>query len=178
MSKKPRALGLHEPLRHQDHPRPRTRREFVAQSFMTGGATVLMPSIVSLLADPRAAHATSPPLPTDIQSAITACQITAGAGLIPFICFDLSGGGNILGSNVLAGHNGVDPFGLARCAGVDAENAAMGHRTAENLAVQHPRHPHVVDVFCAPRHLGAGFETRNGAADLVHDSASRTARAR
>jgi hypothetical protein len=102
----PKGLGLHEPLRHPDHPRPKTRRQFIAQSFMTGGATVLMPSIVSLLADPRAAHATSPPLPTDIQSAITACQITAGAGLIPFICFDLSGGGNILGSNVLAGGPG------------------------------------------------------------------------
>ena len=34
MSKKSKALGLHEPLRHQDHPRPRTRREFLAQSFM------------------------------------------------------------------------------------------------------------------------------------------------
>jgi hypothetical protein len=102
----PKGLGLHEPLRHPDHPRPKTRRQFIAQSFMTGGATVLMPSIVSLLADPRAAHATSPTLPTDIQGAITACQITAGAGLIPFICFDLSGGGNILGSNVLAGGPG------------------------------------------------------------------------
>jgi hypothetical protein len=102
----PKGLGLHEPLRHQDHPRPKTRRQFIAQSFMTGGATVLMPSIVSLLADPRSAFAVPPPLPTDIQSAITACQITAGAGLIPFICFDLSGGGNILGSNVLAGGPG------------------------------------------------------------------------
>jgi hypothetical protein len=102
----PKGLGLHEPLRHPDHPRPTTRRQFIAQSFMTGGATVLMPSIAGLLADPRAAYATSPPLPTDIQSAITACQITAGAGLIPFICFDLSGGGNILGSNVLAGGPG------------------------------------------------------------------------
>ena len=102
----PKGLGLHEPLRHPDHPRPKTRRQFIAQSFMTGGATVLMPSIVSLLADPRSAFATAPPLPTDIQSAITACQITAGAGLIPFICFDLSGGGNILGSNVLAGGPG------------------------------------------------------------------------
>ena len=83
--KLPRGLGLHEPLRHPDHPRPTTRRQFIAQSFMTGGATVLMPSLF--------AHAASPALPTDIQTAITNCQITAGAGLIPFICFDLSGGG-------------------------------------------------------------------------------------
>jgi hypothetical protein len=104
--KLPKGLGLHEPLRHQDHPRPTTRRQFIAQSFMTGGATVLMPPLISLLADPRAAHAASPTLPTDIQNAITACGITAGAGLIPFICFDLSGGGNILGSNVLVGGPG------------------------------------------------------------------------
>jgi hypothetical protein len=102
----PKGLGLHEPLRHPDHPRPKTRRQFIAQSFMTGGATVLMPSILGILADPRAAYAVPPALPTDIQGAITACGITAGAGLIPFICFDLSGGGNILGSNVLAGGPG------------------------------------------------------------------------
>jgi hypothetical protein len=104
--KLPKGLGLHEPLRHPDHPRPTTRRQFISQSFMTGGATVLMPPLFSLLADPRAAHAATPTLPTDIQNAISACGITAGAGLIPFICFDLSGGGNILGSNVLVGGPG------------------------------------------------------------------------
>jgi hypothetical protein len=104
--KLPKGLGLHEPLRHPDHPRPTTRRQFIAQSFMTGGATVLMPPLISLLADPRAARAASPTLPNDIQAAITNCGITAGAGLIPFICFDLSGGGNILGSNVLVGGPG------------------------------------------------------------------------
>ncbi len=35
--------------------------------------------------------------------AVTACGITTGAGKIPFICFDLAGGGNIAGSNVLVG---------------------------------------------------------------------------
>jgi|HubBroStandDraft_1064217.scaffolds.fasta_scaffold01636_13 hypothetical protein len=104
MTKIPKGKGLHEPLRHPDHPVPKTRRQFIAQSFMTGGATVLLPPIYSLLL-PGTAKA-APPLPTDIQNAITACQITAGAGLIPFICFDLSGGGNILGSNVLVGGPG------------------------------------------------------------------------
>ncbi len=102
MRKKSKALDLHEPLRHQDHPRPKTRREFIAQSFMTGGASVIMPSIFTLLANPRVARAT-PPLVGDIQAAVTACNITAGAGMIPFICFDLAGGGNIAGSNVLVG---------------------------------------------------------------------------
>jgi hypothetical protein len=100
MSKKSKALGLHEPLRHQDHSRPRTRREFVAQSFMTGAATVIGPSLLGLLGAPRTARAT---LAGDIQTAVTQCGITTGAGKIPFICFDLAGGGNIAGSNVLIG---------------------------------------------------------------------------
>jgi hypothetical protein len=103
MRKKTTGLGLHEPLRHADHPRPKTRRQFIAQSFMTGGATVLMPSLFSLLANPRVAHAQ---LAGDIQAAVNSCNISAGAGLIPFICFDLAGGGNIAGSNVLVGGPG------------------------------------------------------------------------
>jgi hypothetical protein len=103
MSKKPRALGLHEPLRHQDHSRPRTRREFVAQSFMTGAATVIGPSLLGMLGVPREARAQLSP---DIQAMISPCDITTGAGKIPFICFDLSGGGNIAGSNVLVGGPG------------------------------------------------------------------------
>jgi hypothetical protein len=100
MSKIPKALGLNEPLRHQDHPRPRTRREFVAQSFMTGAATVVGPSLLAMLAAPRSARAA---LASDIQNLINPCGITTGAGKIPFICFDLAGGGNIAGSNVLVG---------------------------------------------------------------------------
>jgi hypothetical protein len=101
MSKKSKApLGIHDPLLLQEHPRPRTRREFVAQSFMTGAATVIAPTLAGMLAYPRAARAG---LAGDIQSAVTACNITTGAGKIPFICFDLAGGGNIAGSNVLVG---------------------------------------------------------------------------
>jgi hypothetical protein len=100
MSKKSKPLGLNEPFRHQDHPRPRTRREFLAQGFITGAATVIAPTLAGMLAYPRAARAT---LAADIQAAVTACNITTGAGKIPFICFDLAGGGNIAGSNVLVG---------------------------------------------------------------------------
>lgn len=100
MSKKPKALGIHEPLRHQDHPRPRTRREFLAQSFITGGATVIGPSLLAMLAGPGTARAA---LAGDISSLLGPCSITTGAGKIPFICFDLAGGGSIAGSNVLVG---------------------------------------------------------------------------
>lgn len=100
MAKTPKPLGLHEPLRHADHPRPRTRREFLAQGFIAGTATVVAPAMFGLFASPRDARAA---LATDIQQAVTACGITTGAGLVPFICFDLSGGANIAGSNVLVG---------------------------------------------------------------------------
>ena len=100
MSKKSKALDINEPLRLNDHPRPRTRREFLAQSFITGAATVVAPTLAGMLAYPRAARAT---LASDIQAAVSACNITTGAGKIPFICFDLAGGGNIAGSNVLVG---------------------------------------------------------------------------
>jgi hypothetical protein len=100
MSKKSKALGIHEPLRHQDHPRPRTRREFLAQSFITGSATVIGPSLLAMLAAPRSARAALDP---DIHGLLAPCSITTGAGKIPFICFDLAGGGNIAGSNVLVG---------------------------------------------------------------------------
>lgn len=100
MFKKPKALGLNEPLRHNDHSRPRTRREFVAQGFMAGAATALAPTLLGLLADPRYAQAA---LSTDINALLGPCGISLGAGLVPFICFDLAGGGNIAGSNVLVG---------------------------------------------------------------------------
>jgi hypothetical protein len=100
MSKKPRSLGIHDPLRLNEHSRPRTRREFVAQSFMTGAATVIGPTLLGMLAAPRPANAT---LSDDISKLLPLCNITTGAGKIPFICFDLAGGGNIAGSNVLVG---------------------------------------------------------------------------
>jgi hypothetical protein len=105
MSKKPKGLSLNEPLRHPDHSRPRTRREFVAQGFMTGAATILVPSVFSLFIDPRKARAAAA-LSLDIQQEVTACNIQDGASKIPFICFDLAGGGNIAGSNVLVGGQG------------------------------------------------------------------------
>jgi hypothetical protein len=103
--KVPKGLGRGEPLRHPDHPRPKTRREFIAQGFMAGGASVVLPSLAALLANPKIAHAQTGLAP-DIKSAVTACGITQGAGMIPFICFDLSGGANIMGSNVLGGMQG------------------------------------------------------------------------
>jgi hypothetical protein len=102
-TKSPRALKLDEPILHRDgHKRPVTRRDFIAQGFMTGSATVMAPTALALLLNPRAARALDP----DILAQKVACGITGGAGKVPFICFDLNGGGNIAGSNVLVGGAG------------------------------------------------------------------------
>jgi hypothetical protein len=88
------------PQRHESHRRPMTRRELIGQGFMAGSATVLSGGILGLFASPRAAFGD---LAADLQSLTAACGITNGAGKIPFICFDLAGGANIAGSNVLVG---------------------------------------------------------------------------
>ena len=100
---KKRGLGLNEPLRHQDHSRPVTRRQMLAQGFLTGGATIAAPTLLSML-NPLVANATLSP---DIAALKLTCGLgLPGAGKIPFICFDLAGGANIAGSNVLIGGQG------------------------------------------------------------------------
>jgi hypothetical protein len=103
-SRRKRALHVNEPIRHESHKRPVTRRDFLAQGFTTGAATVIAPSILGTLLNPRLARALSPDI--EAMKAPAICNITAGAGKIPFICFDLAGGANIVGSNVLVGKEG------------------------------------------------------------------------
>lgn len=104
MSKKYKPLHPDEPLRLNSHSRPRTRREFLAQGFITGTATAVGSSVLSLFANPRAAYAE---LSGDIATLRNSCGIvTQGAGKIPFIAFDLAGGANMAGSNALVGGPG------------------------------------------------------------------------
>lgn len=101
MLRRKRPLMPDEPLQLTDHSRPRTRREFIAQGFLGGAATIMGGSVLSLFANPRAAYAA---LSSDIATLRNSCGIiTQGAGKIPFICFDLAGGASIAGSNVLVG---------------------------------------------------------------------------
>ena len=82
------------PMYHPDHPKPVTRREFLGQGFITGAATVAAPSILSMLGAGKA-------------QAQASCALTgAGAGRVPFIGFDLGGGANLAGSNVMVGGPG------------------------------------------------------------------------
>ena len=101
----PRALALDEPIRHHEaHKRPVTRRDFLSQGFGAGLATIAAPGIFSLFANPRSAMAALSP---DIEALKTTCGIDVqGAGKIPFICIDLAGGANMVGSNVLIGGPG------------------------------------------------------------------------
>ena len=103
MRRKNQHLQPNEPLLHESHKKPVTRREFIAQGFTAGMGTVVGGSLFSLFANPREAYALSP----DLQALIQSCGIaTQGAGKIPFICFDLAGGANFAGSNVLTGKQG------------------------------------------------------------------------
>ncbi|MEM7293649.1 MAG: hypothetical protein AAF420_09700, partial [Pseudomonadota bacterium] len=105
-----------EPLRHPDHKRPVTRRDFLAQGFVGGVGTVLGTTALSMFANPRQAYAT---LADDLEALKTSCGIaTQGAGKIPFICIDLAGGANVGGSNALVGGQGGQ-FDFLSTAGYD-----------------------------------------------------------
>jgi hypothetical protein len=101
-SRLPRALELDEPLRHGSHKRPTTRRDFLAQGFLSGAATVLAPSVLGALLGPRSARALTP----EMQALAESCGIVDFDAKVPFMCFDLAGGANIAGSNVLVGQQG------------------------------------------------------------------------
>src|SRR5690606_21671532 len=102
MSQRKPILHPDAPLLHPDHARPRTRREFIAQGLALGGGAVLANSALGLFSN--AAHAA---LSGDLTAQMAACNAgNSGAGMIPFLCFDLAGGANIAGSNVLTGFKG------------------------------------------------------------------------
>jgi hypothetical protein len=104
-SQRRRKIGLDQPLKHELHKKPVTRRDFLAQGFMTGAATILAPSMLATMLKSQRANALSPDL-DDMARDPLRCNIQLGAGKIPFICFDLAGGANIAGSNVLVGQQG------------------------------------------------------------------------
>ncbi len=111
--KKPaRQHGLHEPFRHENHPRPVTRRQLLGAGFLTGPAVVLAPAWVGALLKAQRAGAAVPPT---ISAQMAECKLQQGGstgalgttGPVPFITIDLSGGANLMGSEAIAGMAGV-----------------------------------------------------------------------
>src|SRR5574342_171557 len=83
------------PYRHADHPRPITRRQFLAQGFLSGSAMVIAPSLAGFF---RSSAAQAQALDCGLGFSPT--------GRIPFMVFDLAGGASTAGSNVLVGKQG------------------------------------------------------------------------
>lgn len=98
---KRKGYTVDEPLAHSDHRRPRTRRDLICQGFLTGAGTLAGFSALNLIS--RRANAA---LSNDLAARLDECGIREGSGKVPFICFDLAGGANFAGSNVLVGGAG------------------------------------------------------------------------
>ena len=99
------------PLYHRDHARPVSRRDFIRQGFMTGSASVLSASALSLLSNQALADLSRDLGGDDLVDGVAQaidCSVggLSGDGKIPFICFDLAGGANFAASNVLVGGPG------------------------------------------------------------------------
>ncbi len=101
MSKRPDASPARPaPYRHPDHPRPVTRRQFLAQGFLSGAAWLAAPSLLGLF---RSGEARA--------QAVVECGLGAAGGKLPFLVFDLGGGASLAGSNVVVGANTqLDPL--------------------------------------------------------------------
>src|SRR5581483_8679575 len=104
--KMPRPHALGEPLLHENHRKPVTRRELLGAGLKTAPAVVIAPAWVGALLKSKRAGAGT--LDADIAdlvnksatNGITQCGIASGASGIPVICFDLAGGANLVGSEV------------------------------------------------------------------------------
>jgi hypothetical protein len=107
LKKPPRSHALGEPLRHENHARPRTRREFIAAGFLSGPAMVMAPAWLGTLLKSNRADA-APALDADISPLLgqLECNVPASGVGLPFICFDLAGGANLVGSEVIVGQQG------------------------------------------------------------------------
>ncbi len=96
--------------RKTGHGRPRSRRDFLGRGLIGGVSTVFLPSIATLVA--KEAHAQDAACALDNSPGL-------GAGKIPFLGFDMGGGANIAGSNVMVGGMGgqedfLEPRGYAK----------------------------------------------------------------
>ncbi|HYM43345.1 MAG TPA: hypothetical protein VET46_11330 [Steroidobacteraceae bacterium] len=101
----PRPTPPGTPFRHENHPRPVTRRDFLAAGFLGAQGMVIGSAWLGALLKAQTARAG---LDTDIQALLGSgqCNIPSGSGSLPFIVFDLAGGANLVGSEALVGVQG------------------------------------------------------------------------
>jgi hypothetical protein len=113
LKKTPRAHGLHEPFKHENHPRPVTRRELIGAGFLSGGAMVMAPAWLGALL--RSGNADAAAALTTLKDQQAECALQAppngggalgSTGPVPFITIDLAGGANLMGSEAIAGMAG------------------------------------------------------------------------
>jgi hypothetical protein len=104
--KLPRAHAPGEPLLYPDHKVPVTRRELLGAGLRTAPALVVAPAWLGAALRPSKTNAAA--LSSDIQSMLVAaeCNVATNATGIPVICFDLAGGANLVGSEVIVGQKG------------------------------------------------------------------------
>jgi hypothetical protein len=103
--KLPRAHAPGEPLLYPDHKVPVTRRELLGAGLRTAPALVIGPAWLASALKPNKANAA---LSADIHALLdkTQCNVATSATGIPVICFDLAGGANLVGSEVIVGQKG------------------------------------------------------------------------
>ena len=103
--KMPRSHALGEPLLHENHRKPVTRRELLGAGLKTAPAMVVGPAFLGAMLRSKKAFA-------DYAADVTAlttpnqCGISFQSTGLPVICFDLAGGANLVGSEVIVGTQG------------------------------------------------------------------------
>src|SRR4051812_42763499 len=105
--KLPRAHGVDEPILHNDHVRPVTRRDFVSAGLIKGPAIVATSGLLGMLM--RSGKVSAVSSMSEAMQVLTNaqnCNVVPGKNKIPFICFDLAGGANLNGSEILIGGKG------------------------------------------------------------------------
>jgi len=156
-------FDLNEPLRHSH--RPVTRRDFIAQGFRAGTATLMGTSMMGLLA-PKAS-AIDPNIYDLIASGYpgNTCNLNVSGGQkIPFICFDLAGGANIAGSNVLVGQRG-------------GQQDFLSEAGYSKLGIAQDRVPNNGQVNTIDESLGLAFHSDSAMLAGINQSMSDAAKA-
>ncbi len=103
--KLPRPHAPGEPLLYPNHKLPVTRRELLGAGLASAPAMVIGPAWLAAALQPGKANAA---VSNDIATLLGSndCNVATNPSGIPVICFDLAGGANLVGSEVLVGQKG------------------------------------------------------------------------